>query len=126
VSDAKRLAAALSKRLSVLEAKPLTPALCAEIKKALDNCVAEDLKKWSLVTVECDPDQDLIAKGEVRINVGFRPQKPAETIHLDFTIDTPPPEPSMIDRIAALDSREAAWRCFEYDRWIEGREKAAS
>lgn len=116
------IAAALRKRLSDLEAKPLTPALCAEIKKALDKYVAEDLKKWEPVTVECDPDPDLIARGEVRINVvGFRPTKPVETIQLDFAVDTPPPEPSMIDRIAALDNREAAWRCAEYDRWIEER-----
>lgn len=118
MSDRKGFAAALAKRL---EAKPLTPELCAEIKKALDKYVAEDLKKWEPVTVECDPDPDLIAKGEVRISVGFRPVKPVESIQLDFVVDAPPPEPSMIDRIAALDNREAAWRCAEYDRWNEER-----
>jgi hypothetical protein len=68
-----------------------------------------------LVNVSSDPIQD----GKLNLSLVFPVSQAAETIEVTFTAEKAPPEPTAIDRLAALEDRESAWRCAEWDKWIE-------
>lgn len=99
------------------------PPLYQKIRQALQPVIDAKLRDHHR-RVFVDSSAESVG-GAIEITVRVPVTSPVRYIHVDWAEDGPPPEPSAIDRIAALDDREAAWRCADYDRWWEARGKAA-